>query len=264
MIKFVTVLIIGLIVYLSIAKGDYNIEGAFRMEVLEEKTLAAPFDGILAVVNVKPGDVVKKGDLLAELDTLDLQLKLQELEAEVLNLNKEYTIAVNERNTAKSQIARAKLKGVNAQKAMHQELIKRGKLFAPSDGVILSDDLTRLFRAPVQRGDELFIIGNVEQLEAIAYIPEDQIPDLDSGMIGQAAVAGKPENRINVIVTEIGSVAEVRDQQNVFKVRMAVEKKPKWLRPGMEGLIKVSNGKRALIWIWSRKAINWIRMKFWI
>ncbi len=264
LIKLIALILISLTVYLCIAKGDYNIEGSFRMEVLQEKTLAAPYEGILAEVNVKPGDHVKKGQLLAEMDTLDLELKTQELEAEILNLNKEYTIAFNERNQAKAQIAKAKLKGIKAQKRMNEELIKRGKLYAPSNGVILSEDLTKLYRAPVKRGDELFVIGDVDSIEAVAYIPEDQIPDLNLGMTGQAALAGRPEDRIDVKVSEIGALAEVKEQQNVFKVRMVVNHKPEWLRPGMEGLIKVKNGERALVWIWSRKMINWIRMKFWI
>jgi multidrug resistance efflux pump len=264
LIKLSVALIIGLTVFLCIAKGDYNIEGSFRMEVLQQKTLAAPYEGILATVLVKPGDAVKKGQLLAEMDTLDLQLKIQELDAEILNLKKEYSIAFNERNQAKAQIAQARLKGIMAQKLMNVELIKRGKLYAPIRGIVLSEDLTRLFRAPVKRGDELFIIGDIEKLEAVAYIPEDQIPDLNAGMDGKAALAGQPEDRIDVKVTEIGSVAEVKEQQNVFKVRLSVENKPHWLRPGMEGLIKVKNGRKVLIWIWSRKMVNWIRMKLWI
>ena len=264
LIKLLVLVFVGLIVFLSVVKGDYNLEGSFRMEVTEEKTLAAPYEGILSVVNVKPGDTVKKGDLLAEMDTLDLQLKSQELEAEALNLKTEYTIAVSEGNTAKGQIAKARLKGVNAQKALYSELIRRGKLYAPISGVILSEDLTRLFRAPVSRGDELFIIGDINELAVIAYIPEDQIPDLANDMPGQAALAGHPEDRIEVFVKEIGAVAEVKDQQNVYKVRMTVKEKPEWLRSGMEGLVKVKKSERLLIWIWSRKGINWIRMKFWI
>jgi hypothetical protein len=264
LVKLAAILCTGLIIFLSFAQGDYHIEGSFRMEVLEEKTLAAPYEGILAEVKVKPGEKVTKGQILGTMDTLDLQLKIQELEAEILNLNKEYSIAMNERNTAKAQIAKARLKGIVAQKQMNSELIKRGQFIAPIDGTILSEDLTRLFRAPVKRGDELFIIGNTAQLEAVAYIPEDQIPDLSNGMLGEAALAGRPQDHIAVKVTEIASIAEVREQQNVFKVRLQVAHKPSWLRPGMEGLIKVKNDRRALLWIWSRKAINWVRMKLWL
>jgi len=265
LVKLITVLVLSAIFYLCIATGDYNIEGTFRVEVKEQQTVSSPFEGIMDKVHVKPGDVVKKGQVLAELDTLDLQLKAQEMESEILNLEKEYTIAVNERNTAKAQIARAKLKGVKAGLRLTQEQIKRGKIISPVEGTILSEqDLTQLYRAPVKRGDELFLIGDTELLEAVAFIPEDQIPELHDKDKGLIAVAGKPDERIAVSIEEIAAAAEVKNQQNVFKVKMNVLQRPEWLRPGMEGLVKVKHSEEKLIWIWSRKMINWIRLKLWL
>lgn len=265
LIKLVSLLVITLVLYLTFATGDYNIEGTFRVKVIEEQTVSSPFEGILDKVAVKPGDKVKKGQLLAEMDTLDLQLKAQEMESEILNLEKEYSIAVNERNTAKAQIAKAKIKGVNAGLRLTREQISRGRIISPVDGTVLSEkDLTQLYRAPVKRGDELFLIGDTDNLEAVAYIPEDQIPALNVNESGFIAVAGKPEVKIPVTVREIAAAAEVNEQQNVFKVKMAVQDKPEWLKSGMEGLVKVKHSEERLIWIWSRKMINWIRMKLWI
>ena len=263
--KLVALILTAIILFVSFATGDYNIEGTFRIDVKEQQTVSSPFEGIMDKVYVKPGDLVKKGQKLAELDTLDLQLKAQEMESEILNLEKEYTIAVNERNTAKAQIARAKIKGVKAGLRLTQEQIKRGIIISPVDGTILTEkDLTQLYRAPVKRGDELFIIGDTADLEAVAFIPEDQIPELSDTDNGTIAVAGKPEIKIPVTISEIAAAAEVKEQQNVFKVRMSVQEKPEWLRPGMEGLVKVKHSEQRLIWIWSRKMINWIRMKLWI
>lgn len=263
--KLVALVLIAIILFVSFATGDYNIEGTFRIDVKEQQTVSSPFEGIMDKVYVKPGDLVKKGQKLAELDTLDLQLKAQEMESEILNLEKEYTIAVNERNTAKAQIARAKIKGVKAGLRLTQEQIKRGIIISPVDGTVLTEkDLTQLYRAPVKRGDELFIIGDTADLEAVAFIPEDQIPELSDTDNGTIAVAGKPEIKIPVTISEIAAAAEVKEQQNVFKVRMSVQEKPEWLRPGMEGLVKVKHSEQRLIWIWSRKMINWIRMKLWI
>ncbi|MCM8539261.1 MAG: efflux RND transporter periplasmic adaptor subunit [Lentisphaeraceae bacterium] len=265
LIKLITLLFITLFLYLTFATGDYNIEGTFRIKVIEEQTVSSPYEGILDKVNVKPGDTVTKGQVLAEMDTLDLELKAQEMESEILNLEKEYTIAVNERNTTKAQIAKAKIKGVQAGLKLTKEQISRGKIISPVAGTVLSEkDLTQLYRAPVKRGDELFLIGDTEQLEAIAYIPEDQIPELDEDDTGQIAVAGKPQEKIDVVIKQIAAAAEVKEQQNVFKVRMTVKNKPSWLKSGMEGLVKVKHSEERLIWIWSRKMINWIRMKLWI
>jgi hypothetical protein len=35
------------------------------------------------------------------------------------------------------------------------------------------------------------------------------------------------------------------------------------LRPGMEGVGKVAIGERRLIWIWTHKLIDWVRLAFW-
>jgi hypothetical protein len=262
--KMAFIAIIGLILWLSIAEGDYHIEGTFRIDVKNEQTLSAPYDGILAEVNFKPGMTVEKGQIVATLDTIDLQLQLQEYESSAVNLQKEYTIAVDERNIAKSQIAKARLKGIEAKINLTKVMIERSTLIAPLSGTILSEDLTRLFRAPVKRGQELFVIGDTKHLEAIAYIPEDQVAQLKKSMTGEIAVAGRPSDRLVVNISEIAAAGEVLNQKNVFKVRMTLDKNEDWLRPGMEGLVKVKNGKRLLIWIWSREAINWLRMKLWL
>ncbi|MCM8525688.1 MAG: HlyD family efflux transporter periplasmic adaptor subunit, partial [Lentisphaeraceae bacterium] len=170
-----------------------------------------------------------------------------------------------ERNTAKAQIAKTKIKGVRAGLKLTKEQISRAKIISPVDGTVLSEkDLTQLYRAPVKRGDALFLIGDTEKLEAIAFIPEDQIPELELDDNGVIAVAGKPDEKIDVVIKQIAAAAEVKEQQNVFKVKMTVPNKPDWLKSGMEGLVKVKHSEERLIWIWSRKMINWIRMKLWI
>jgi hypothetical protein len=35
------------------------------------------------------------------------------------------------------------------------------------------------------------------------------------------------------------------------------------LRPGMEGVGKISVDQRKLAWIWSHKIVHWVRMFFW-
>ena len=58
-------------------------------------------------------------------------------------------------------------------------------------------------------------------------------------------------------------MAEVVEQQNVFKVRVRLKDKPEWMRPGMEGVAKIDVDRRLYASIWTRKLVNWIRMKLW-
>jgi hypothetical protein len=56
----------------------------------------------------------------------------------------------------------------------------------------------------------------------------------------------------------------VVDHQNVFKVRVQLLEQRDWMRPGMEGIAKISVGKKRYVWLWSHRLTNWLRMKLWL
>jgi HlyD family secretion protein len=58
-------------------------------------TLAFGTSGAVTKVNVQVGDQVKKGDVLAELDTTDLELAIAQAEQEYLNVQATYSMTVN-------------------------------------------------------------------------------------------------------------------------------------------------------------------------
>ena len=110
----------------------------------------------------------------------------------------------------------------------------------------------------------MFEVAPLESLRAELSVSEDDVPDLAVGQEGELATASFPEQRIKFKVERINPVAEVVDQRNVFKVRVVLGERPAWMRPGMEGVSKVYIGRHSYAWIWTRPAINWVRMKLWI
>jgi len=65
-------------------------------------------------------------------------------------------------------------------------------------------------------------------------------------------------------VQKVTPVSMARDGRNVFRVEAQLEtgSDPR-LRPGMEGVAKVTVENRRLAWIWSREIVNWVRLKLW-
>jgi hypothetical protein len=80
------------------------------------------------------------------------------------------------------------------------------------------------------------------------------------------AAIGRPGEHVAFRVARITPLAEVIDQRNVFKVRVELmEQDPsKVMYPGAEGVAKVDIDRRRYAWIWTRRLVNWVRMKFWI
>ena len=58
-------------------------------------TLAFGTSGVVTKVNVQVGDQVKKGDVLAELDTTDLELAIAQAEQAYLNVQATYSMTVS-------------------------------------------------------------------------------------------------------------------------------------------------------------------------
>ncbi len=109
--------------------------------------------------------------------------------------------------------------------------------------------------------DHLFEIAPLDSLRAELYVPEDEISEVRIEQEGRLATASFSDQRLRFIVERINPADEVVNNRNVFKVRVRLLETRPWIRPGMEGVAKITIEKRRYAWIWSRKAVNWIRMK---
>lgn len=262
--KLAAGLVIAATLFLVFAKGTYRVEGTFRLDSVERRVAPAPFDGVLREVLVDVGDEVARGDVLARLDDSELRLQLVAAEAELASLQREVAIAQRERKEAEAQMARAKTEKAEAEIALLRERIDRAELRAPVSGRVVTGDLRRLVGAPVRQGETMFEVAPIDALRAEVYVPEADIADVAVGQPGRIATATFPDRRLAVVVERIDPVAEAREQKNVFRVRARLDEAPAWLRPGMEGVARIDAGERRYAWIWTRRVVNWVRMRLWI
>jgi multidrug efflux pump subunit AcrA (membrane-fusion protein) len=263
--KLLSVGIFALIVFLAFARGTYRAQASFVLEATEQHTLCAPFDGFLKDVRVEVGDSIEANQtVLAALDTAELRLQLAAAEAEKAGYLKEMSAAMRDGETARAQIAEANADKAQAQIDLTEYFLGRAEILAPASGTVVTGDLKRQIGAPVKTGDALFEIAPLASLRAELRVPEDQIFDIAVDQRGYLATVSYPSRRIEFVVERIDPAADLIENRNVFTVRARLLDVQPWMRPGMEGVAKVTVGKRHYVWIWTRKLVNWIRMKLWI
>ncbi len=264
-VKMLTLVVLTAIAFLVFAKGDYRAEASFVLEGIERQIVPAPFDGYIKTVNVEVGDSVTAHETsLAELDTAELRLKLAESRAEKAGYLKQMAAAMRDGQTAQAQIAEANAEKAQAQIDLLEYRIAQANLISPLDGTIVAGDLKRRIGAPVKTGDVLFQVTPLHSLRAVLHVAEDQITDVRVGQRGYLATASYPGRRIAFEVERINPIAEVVKQQNILKVRVRLLEVDPWMRPGMEGVARITIDERPYAWIWTRKLTNWIRMKLWL
>jgi len=251
--------------FLIFAKGDYRAEAPFVLEATQQQVIPAPFDGFLDSVSVAPGDPVVAGEtVLAGLDSSELRLQLAAARAERLAHEKQAAVAMRDRKTAEAQIARAEADKVAARIRLLERHIGRARIVSPVSGRVITGDLKRQIGAPVKTGDVLFEVAPLQLLRATLSVPEDGIAEVRQGQHGELATASYPDRRLGFVVEKINPVAEVVDQRNVFKVRVRLLETQPWMRSGMEGVAKITIGRRRYAWLWTRRLVNWLRMKLWL
>lgn len=264
-LKLCAALVFVLGVLLVTVKGEYRINTNFTFKARQQQVVVAPFETFIESVLVEPGDKVVAGKtLLGTLQTTELRLKLAALKAKQLGYQIEMASSMRDRKTAEAQIAETHSQEASAQIRMIQMQIDQANVVAPIGGWVISEDRKQKIGAPVEVGEILFEIADINSLRAELYVPESSIASVSEGMTGMLASVGRPDRKIRFAIERINPIAEVIDNQNVFRVRARIFEHQEWMRPGMEGEARISAGRRTYLWIASHRMVDWLRMKLWI
>ncbi len=262
--KVVAILGLVAILLLLTVKGPDRVDAPFQLMASERRVLSAPFEGVLGAVNVEVGDpVTPDGTVLADFRTVDLRLKLASIRAEQAQHAKEADLARRENKTADAQIAEAQAAHLDAEAKGLEYQASQAAIRSPIRGVVVEGIEKNRSGNAVQRGEKLFEVAQVESLYAELRVKEGRISEVQAGQPGELATTGRPGIRVPFTVERIEPMAEVAEGENVYRVRVKLGERPPWLLPGMAGVAKVEVGRSLYAWMWTRSAVNWVRMKMW-
>jgi hypothetical protein len=68
---------------------------------------------------------------------------------------------------------------------------------------------------------------------------------------------------IDIEIKRITPISASEDGRNYFRVEAVMESYSDLMRPGMEGIAKIDVGKAKLLWIWSRRLVDWLQLFAW-
>ena len=258
--------VLGLIaatVFFSFAQGDYRVTAPATLEGSVRRTLAAPFDGYVATASARAGDTLRSGALLATLDDRDIRLERLKWASQYAQYIKQHQEAVANRDRAKAQIAQAQYEQAHAQVALLDAQLRRAAVLAPFDGVVVKGDLSQSLGAAVKRGDTLFEIAPLGDYRVIVNVDERDIAGVASGQKGVLILSSITQESFAFTVGNLTSVTTAREGRNFFRVEALLDQASQRLRPGMEGVAKIHVGERLLIWNWTHRMIDWLRLSIW-
>ncbi|WP_415036531.1 efflux RND transporter periplasmic adaptor subunit [Azonexus sp.] len=248
---------------LCIVPMPYDVAGRARVEGAQQRALAAPADGYLKSVYVRPGDSVRAGQLLLEMADQELRLEQQRWASELAQQESAYAIAMARADRPQMVIAQARADQARAQLARTQTQLQRASVLAPFDGIVIQGDLSQLVGSPIERGKPLLVIAPDASYRIMIDIDERDVAAVTLGQQGALSLAAQPWQRLPLEVTRITPVARASDGHNVFEIEATVPPGQNTLRPGLEGVARLSVGRQPLAWTWTHRLVDWLRLQAW-
>jgi multidrug resistance efflux pump len=252
-----------LVLCFAFAKGDYRVTAPTSLEGTVQRVLSAPFSGYVVEAPVRPGNLVRQGALMARLDDRDLKLERLKWATQKEQFQVQQGDAVAKHDRAQAGIIQAKIDQAEAQLNLLDEQLSRARVVAPFDGVVTSGDLSQNLGTPLERGQGLFEVAPLGGYRVILQVDERDIAWVKEGQKGLLALPSIPGKRFPVRITQITPVSSQKEGRKYFRPEAELEEHSLRLRPGMEGVGKVTVGRQRLIWIWTHEVTEWVNLTLW-
>jgi multidrug resistance efflux pump len=207
--------------------------------------------------------VVETNQILARLDTRDLNLERLKWTSKKKQHLLEFNRAMSKNETAASKIIKEKIRQAELHLSLLEDQLRRSRIRAPFRGVLISGDLSQSIGAPVNRGQLLFEIAPLDSYRIVLDVDERDIDQVKIGNEGTLILNALPQLSFPFRVSKITPVSAVIAGKNVFKVEGILLADSSRLRPGMVGYGKIGIEARKLIWIWTHTFTRWLRLKLW-
>lgn len=242
---------------------EHRFTARAAIEAKDLQVLIAPQNGFVATAHARAGEVVKKGQLLATLDTQDLSLAVNKWQSEKIKNEQAVDLALATRDRVSLGRLRADTARIAAEQALVQRQLDRAELRAPFDGVVLSGDFSQKLGSSVSQGDTLFTIAASNEYRLVLDIKEQDVGLVKAGQLADVRMSALPNQTWNASIEAVLPVATSTAKANVFRVPAKLVELPEALLPGMEGVAKIHAGSHSVAWVYTRGLREKMKLLAW-
>ncbi|TIV54096.1 MAG: efflux RND transporter periplasmic adaptor subunit, partial [Mesorhizobium sp.] len=258
----------------TVADLTVQVSATGTLQPLTQVDISSELSGIVRSVAVSENQQVKKGDVLATLDTAKLEVQieratasakaaaaavedakvtLQENEKAVVRASAltkrgmatdqslEAATATRDRSKAALDSAEANLAIAEADLKAQQTDLAKSTIYAPIDGIVLTrsvdpgQTVASSLQAPV-----LFVIAaDLRNMELQAAVDEADIGQVKPGQHARFTVDAFPDRPFDAEIRDISYASVTTDGVVTYNARLEVDNGGRLLRPGMTATVAV-------------------------
>lgn len=252
---------------LAVLPLEHRVGGRARIEGEVQRVLTAPVDGFLKAAQVRPGDQVQAGAVLAELVDRDLLLAQERWRSERAQHESAYAAAMARADRAGAALSLTRMAEAESQLALAEQQLERSRITAPFDGLVIEGDLAQAAGAPVKQGERLLTVAAVGAPRVVVEVDESEIAEVRTGQSGVLRVSAWPWDARDIVVERITPLAHAVEGRNVFDVQARLREDGATddpaLRPGLQGQARVVVGRAPWLLSWAGTWLRRARAAWW-
>jgi RND family efflux transporter MFP subunit len=198
--------------------------------------------GVVQRVLVHEGDLVQAGQVLAQLDASDDQLKLAEADAALAQSRRE--VAEAEFHNDPSAAGQAKIRSEmhQAQVELEQQRLGESQLRSPIAGMVITAKVQDKAGSMLKPGDPFCEIVEADRMAVEMSVPENDLALVQPGKKVVIKLNAYPTTTFDGEVDRIGAQTQVEAGDQYFLVRAVFANRNQLARSGMVGRARIRAG----------------------
>lgn len=254
----------AVVVFLLAVRLPLRLDGNAVVAPAHMARMGAEFDGVIKDVKVREGDVLKKGDAIAELEDWEYRSALAAAKAkyEIATAQMDRALANNDGTEAGMQRAQADYWASEVLRA--QARLDKTVIRSPIDGVVATPQIENLAGHKLKAGESFVEIVDNSQALVDVSIDEGDVGLLRSGEETSLKLDGFPERTFHGQVAVVSPQGVLQNAEPVFFARISVANPDSALRAGMQGRGKIFTGWRPAGVVIFRRLGMWMWNKLWV
>jgi len=214
--------------------------GTAPIEAYAEADVIAKVAGEVRELLVEEGDEVSKGQILARLDGERLRLELNESEAKLRKLQRDYerNIDLKDKGLISDgdfEKIKYEMEALEAAFNLASLELDYTQIRAPIEGVV-AERFVKLGNT-ISEGDALFKVTSLDPLVAYLHVPEREYRHISPGQPVGIEIDALADETIVAAVSRVSPIVD--PQTGTFKITVEIVDKTRRIKPGMFGRIGV-------------------------
>jgi len=254
----------ALLATLILVQVPLRVGGSALLVPVQTFSVSSAVGGRLERVEVREGQEVKQGQVIARLNDRDLRLAQGEAQARLETAQRRVRQFEAARQPESAALERVRLERFRGEVGLATAALQEATLQAPGDGVVLTPRLQESVGRRLEAGEVFCTLAALDTLEVEVAVPEVDAALLVVGHFAEVKLDALPHRTFSAEVVGIRPVAEEYAGQQVVVARLELANPDGVLRPGMMGKARVHVRLARLGYFLMYRPVRWLRSLVWL